>query len=78
RRRFPLRQAAVDQPRQTRREGFGVGWLVAVEHARFVIEQMRGVLLERLVAVAELCQRPALIGCWQLAWFSGFVTKLFG
>ena len=49
-------QPARHQPGQPLRERPGVDRLVAVEHARLVVEQVGDVVAERLVLVAEFCQ----------------------
>ncbi len=50
-----LAQAPRDQPRQALGEAFRVARPLAVEHARLVEEQMRGVLLERILV---RCRAP--------------------
>ena len=50
-------QSASHQPREPRGKRLGVGRTLAVEHAGFVIEKVRGVFLEGAVAVAKARQR---------------------
>src|SRR4029079_8162872 len=50
-------QASSDQPGEAVGEALGVAWPLAVEHPRFVVKQMRGVLLEGLVVIPQLRKR---------------------
>src|SRR4051794_35496389 len=52
-----LSQSALEHPCEPRREGAGVGRTLTFQHARFVEQEMRSILLEGLIAVGELGQR---------------------
>ena len=51
-----LARQPAQHARQPVRERARIGGSLAVEHARLVVEQVRDVVAERLVLVAEFCQ----------------------